>query len=138
MTSQILDIYAYTNLSKETPFWAMDTPEKVIEAADGCEFEKNALWHRRSVLSVRCVDPSRLLCTGLRCLCETTATVLGVKQDASGAEVEKDNDTAAESTSMMCDGCLRGIVPDYCALCRYCFDVGFCPDCFVLLKELSR
>ncbi|KAF2794942.1 NACHT and TPR domain protein [Melanomma pulvis-pyrius CBS 109.77] len=46
-------IYAYISLCKKDPNWNLNTPEKIMEAAEWCNFEQNALWHRRLAMALR-------------------------------------------------------------------------------------
>jgi tetratricopeptide (TPR) repeat protein len=60
-----------------------------------------------------------------------------IRGTSSTDDKNEQPESAADTdlTSMICDGCLRGIAPSHTALCRYCCDVGFCSDCFTLLKS---
>lgn len=46
-------VFHFLNLRDGHPFLLLDSPEKVLETAEWCGFEKNALWHRRLAMTLR-------------------------------------------------------------------------------------
>jgi tetratricopeptide (TPR) repeat protein len=114
--------------------------------------DKNALVMMWKQFNLTCENDDKTNEEGGEETTEQITKGVEVKEDAPGAGLQAveaaytppapidsdsraDPKTTTESTSVTCDGCLRSIAPDYCVLCRYCFDVGFCPECFVLLKD---
>jgi tetratricopeptide (TPR) repeat protein len=64
----------------------------------------------------------------------------GTTEDNDGVKVNDDEvdsnpDDDMTDLDMHCDGCLRGNLTDNIAICRYCYDVGFCQNCFAMLKS---
>jgi tetratricopeptide (TPR) repeat protein len=125
-------------LSDDDPDNDWDAYWKLVCVLVAAGDDRNALVMLWKQFDVTCENDSK---ADEEAAAEQDAKAPDAEEEASEAQVQTDEDaqadpdTPTESTSMTCDGCLRGIAPDYCAICRYCFDVGFCPECFILLKN---